>query len=78
MSTLLKIARAVDGDDLFAMRVRIACELANVEYTRPVLLHVARQVADTITCTPEGTVDTAGVDDEAIMTAIADLEGDAS
>lgn len=74
MSTLLKIARAVYGDDLFAARVAIACELSNIEYTRPALLHVARQVAEAITCTPEGTVDTSGVDDTAIMTAIASLE----
>ena len=78
MSTLLKIARAVDGDELFTARVAIACELTGIEYTRPVLLHVARQVADAITCDPEGTVDTTGVEDPAIMTAIADYEGTAS
>ena len=74
MSTLLKIARAVDGDDLFTTRVAIACELAGREYTRPVLLHVARQVAEAITCDPEKTVNTTAVKDTDIMTAIAQLE----
>ena len=69
-SSLLKIARAADGDDLFRMRVQIACELASVEYSRDVLLTVAQAVVDGITVDENGTVSTTGVTDEAIITAI--------
>ena len=69
-SNLLKIARAVDGDDLFRMRVQIACELAGVEYSRTVLLTVAQAVVDGITVDETGTVATDGVDDAAIIAAI--------
>ena len=69
-SSLLKIARAADGDDLFRMRVQIACELAGVEYSRTVLLTVAQAVVDGIAVDENGTVSTTGVDDAAIITAI--------
>ena len=69
-SSLLKIARAADGDDLFRMRVQIACELAGVEYSRTVLLTVAQEVVDGIAVDENGTVSTTGVDDAAIITAI--------
>ena len=69
-SSLLKIARAADGDDLFRMRVQIACELASVEYSRTVLLTVAQAVVDGIAVDEMGTVTTTGVTDEAIITAI--------
>ena len=69
-SSLLKIARAADGDDLFRMRVQIACELAGVEYARDVLLTVAQAVVDGIAVDENGTVSTTGVDDAAIITAI--------
>ena len=69
-SDLLKIARAADGDDLFRMRVQIACELAGVEYSRTVLLTVAQAVVDGIAVDENGTVSTTGVDDAAIITAI--------
>ena len=69
-SSLLKIARAADGDDLFRMRVQIACELAGVEYSRTVLLAVAQEVVDGITVDEAGTVTTTGVTDEAIESAV--------
>jgi hypothetical protein len=69
-SNLLKIARAVDGDDLFAMRVKIACELKKITYSRDVLLTVAQAVADHITVDDAGAVDTTGVPDEAIIDAL--------
>jgi hypothetical protein len=69
-SNLFKIARAVDGDDFFRMRVQIACELAGVEYSRDVLLTVAQAVAEAITVDDAGTVSTSGVADEAIIGAL--------
>ncbi|MCI1962828.1 MAG: hypothetical protein LKJ18_01845 [Ancrocorticia sp.] len=69
-SDLFKIARAVDGDDFFAMRVRIACELQKITYNRDVLLTVAQEVAGYITVDEAGTVDTSGVPDEAIISAL--------
>jgi len=73
-STLFKIARAVDGDDFFAMRVKIACELGGIPYTRDVLLTVAQAVADAITVDDAGAVSTSGVTDEAIITALPQAE----
>jgi len=69
-SNLFKIARAVDGDDFFAMRVKIACELNAVAYTRDVLLTVAQAVADAITVDDAGTVSTSDVTDDAIIAAL--------
>ena len=72
-SNLFKIARAVDGDDFFRMRVQIACELAGAEYSRQQLLTVAQAVVDGITVDDMGAVSTTGVTDEAIEQAIASL-----
>jgi hypothetical protein len=73
-SNLLKIARAVDGDDFFAMRVKISCELGDIPYTRDVLLTVAQAVADAITVDDAGAVSTSGVTDEAIIAALPQAE----
>ena len=72
MSDLLKIARAVDGDEWFPTRVRIACELAAVTYDRETLLRVARACIDHITVDEFQTVDTSGVADEEIIAAVQD------
>ena len=73
MSDLLKIVRAVDGDDWFCRRVQVACELAGVTYERTVLLRVTQAVTDGIVLSGEDglTVDTSGVTDEAIIAAVA-------
>ena len=73
MSDLLKIARAVDGDDLFVMRIRIACELAGRECDRATVLHVAKTVVADIECDEAGTINTNGADDEKIIAAIKEL-----
>lgn len=73
MSDLLKIARAVDGDDLFTMRIRIACELAGRECDRTTVLHVAKTVVADIECDEAGAVNTNSVDDEKIIAAIKEL-----
>lgn len=73
-SNLFKIARAVDGDDFFAMRVKIACELGSIPYTREVLLTVAQAVADAITVDDAGAVSTSGVTDDAIVAAMPRVE----
>ena len=72
MSDLMKIARAVDGDDWFCRRVQVACELAGVDYNRPTLLRVAQAVVGGITLSGDDglTVDTSGVTDEAIIAAV--------
>lgn len=69
-STFMKVARAVDGDDHYTERVAIAFELAGKEMTRKDLLFVTRQVADNITCTIDGTIDTSGVLDTHIIEAM--------
>ena len=74
MSDLLKIARAVDGDELFAMRVNIACDLAGKPGGRPALLHVAKTVVDNIECDADLTVRTSGVTDEQITDAVTGME----
>lgn len=73
MSPLLKIKRAVDGDDFFCGRVEIACEMQEIPYTRKLLLYVAGQVSDAIVLSGEDgtTVNTFGVTDESIFSAIA-------
>lgn len=70
MSDLLKIARAVDGDDWFVTRVRIACDLQSVTYTRDVALRVAQACASAITLDQFQTVDTTGVSDDQITAAV--------
>ena len=74
MSDLLKIARAVDGDDLFALRVNIACEIAGKPQDRASLLHVAKTVVASIDCDENLTVCTAAVTDQQIMDAITGWE----
>lgn len=73
-SNLLKIARAVDGDDLFKIRVKVACELAGVEYDRRVLLSVAQAVVSNIAVDDALTVCTNAVTDDEIIAALPEKE----
>jgi|GEM_PF-2731104 len=72
-STFFKVARALDGDDNWSLRLGMAFEILGVTDTRPNRIQVTNACADQITCTVEGTVDTAAVTDEQIATAIQDL-----
>lgn len=69
-STFFKIARAVDGDSLFRIRVEMALEINDLPKVRANLIHIAKKVSDNILCTIEGTVDTSNVTDEQIIEAI--------
>lgn len=71
MSDLLKIARAVDGDEWFSVRVKIACELGGVPYSRNVALRVARACTNNIDVDEFQRVDTSAVPDEDIEAAVA-------
>ena len=70
--SLLKISRAVDGDDWFRSRVQIACEIGGVEFTRPLLISVAQAVSDSIQLSGAdgATVNTEKVSDEQIFKAL--------
>lgn len=72
MSDLLKIARAVRGDDFFSERVRVACDLAGAPFDAALLTRVARAVVDHIELSGEDglTVSTAAVTDEEIIAAV--------
>ena len=75
MSNLLKMKRAIDGDDFFVGRVEMACELAGIEFTRAILLAVASAVVDDIELSGEDgmTVSTLNVDDNDIVSVIDGL-----
>ena len=73
MSDLLKIARAVDGDEWFPVRVKIACELAGVTYDRETLLQLARACVEEIQVDEFQRVDTDGVQDDTITAAVTTL-----
>lgn len=72
MSDLLKVARAVDGCDLFNIRIEMAAELANVQATRKLKIDVAMEVVDDIVVDEFGTVTTTRVSDEDIIAAVED------
>lgn len=69
-SVFMKVSRAVDGDDHFKNRVEMALEILGYPAVRKNLIHVANLVADSITCTVSGTVDTTAVTDTQISEAI--------
>ena len=71
---LLKIGMAVDNDELFVIRVKAACALTGVEYTRGLALRVASYVADQIEIEDGPMVSTAGVDDLKILEALTLVE----
>lgn len=72
-SPLLKIARLVNGDDLFRMRVETACALTGQDFTPDLLLRVAAtpDVNGAASVDVEGTVDSSTIPDEAITAAVA-------
>lgn len=72
-SDFFKIARAVDGDSLFNLRVGMALEISGIEKDRANLIHVAKSVVDFIDCTVEGTVVTERVTDKMISDAISEI-----
>ena len=73
-SVFLKAALAVDSDPWFLMRLKVACEMAGVDYTRHLGVAVASACAEWISVTHEMTVDTTGVTDEQISVAVAAYE----
>lgn len=72
MSDLLKIARAVDGDDFFIQRIKIACEIKGKPYCRDLAIQVARDHPGGITLgdAHSMTVDTTGVTDSDIFATV--------
>lgn len=72
MSDLLKVARAVRGDDWFRERVMAACVLTDTKYAGDrMLYHVAQAVVADIEVDADQTVDTSHVHDEDITAAVA-------
>ena len=77
-SNYFKISRAVDCDDRWRNRVKLALEISGMdiignEPPRGDLIKITKTVVDAISCTVDGTIDTTGVTDEAIDLAIATL-----
>lgn len=72
-SDFFKIARAVDGDSLFRIRVEMALEISGLERNRSNLIHIAKSVVDCIDCTVEGTIITERVTDKMISDAISEI-----
>ena len=72
MQPLLKMKRAIDGDDFFVGRVEMACELLGKEFGRKLLLSVAAAVVADIELSGEDgtTVSTFSVKDDDILAAI--------
>ena len=72
MPPLLRMKRAIDGDDFFVGRVEMACELLGQEFSRKLLLTVAAAVVDDIELSGEDglTVSTRNVKDSDILAAV--------
>lgn len=73
MSNLLKVVRAVRGDDWFVERIRAACVLAGVDYTERLAMQVAADVVDDIDIDEDFAVSTSGVSDSTIIDALASI-----
>jgi hypothetical protein len=67
---LLKISRAVDGDNWFVNRIKIACRMSSVYFTDHLAIFVALAVQDDILVDENKTVDTSGVSDDDIIAAV--------
>ena len=74
---LLRIAFAIDNDDIFVLRLKAACALSGVEYTRELAFKIALHVVDQITSTDGLDVNTRGVDDIRILEAIQNAHNEA-
>lgn len=70
MSDLLKVARAVDGCDLFNIRVEMAAEMLAKQVNRKLKIDVAMAVVDDIVVDEFGTVNTEGVKDDDIVLTV--------
>lgn len=70
MSDLLKVARAVDGCDLFNIRVEMAAEMLSKQVNRKLKIDVAMEVVDDIVVDEFGTVNTEGVKDDDIVLTV--------
>ena len=69
-SASLKAARAVDGDDYFVARMKVLCVTEGIEYSQRLAYLVALTVADKIVVDEFMTVDTSGVDDNKLKSAL--------
>ena len=70
VSASLKAARAVDGDDYFVVRMKVLCVTEGIEYSQRLAYLVALSVADKIVVDEFMTVDTSGVDDNKLKSAL--------
>ena len=70
VSASLKAARAVDGDDYFVARMKVLCVTEGIEYSQRLAYLVALSVADKIVVDEFMTVDTSGVDDNKLKSAL--------
>ena len=70
VSASLKAARAVDGDDWFVARMKVLCVTEGIEYSQRLAYLVALSVADKIVVDEFMTVDTSGVDDNKLKSAL--------
>ena len=70
VSASLKAARAVDGDDYFVARMKVLCVTGGIEYSQRLAYLVALTVADKIMVDDFMTVDTSGVDDNKLKSAL--------
>ncbi|KRC37533.1 hypothetical protein [Oerskovia sp. Root22] len=70
-SDLYRAARAATGDDVFRTRATFAAQLADKPATDALIRAVAMAVVADIRVSEAGTVDTTGVPDTAITTAVA-------
>lgn len=69
-SDLLKISRAIENDVDFTARINIACELAGIESSRTVFIHVAKACVGNIEISEEGAIWTGDVEDIQITDAV--------
>ena len=72
-SDLLKIQRAISGDEMWGFRLEIAFKLGGKPDTASNRIAVTSACVDGISCDVQGTVSTEGVTDEQIMSAINGL-----
>ena len=70
VSASLKAARAVDGDDWFVARMKVICVTEGIEYSQRLAYLVAISVAALIAVDEFMTVDTSGVDDNKLKSAL--------
>ena len=67
---LLRIGMAVDNDDVFVLRMKSACAIFDVSYTRALGFQIAKSVVTDIRVTDGPVIDTSQVKDQAILDAL--------